>query len=595
METESDESSLSPAAVTAHLAKKPLPRPRGAASHAGTAKAFDKRVRITEQQKAETVQQIMTNPSMSYTDLGEWYKEQYKLDKAPSNAVICQWLKPEKRKELLQFLAKETCAAKLDSKSKKLSDNPEMEEELFDWFRRHEQRQAVITDCVLQVKAKELCQKRKITFKASRSWVRKFKLRHGIGIKVLHGEAGSADRQWVSVARAVLPTLLKDVARENIWNADETGYFFRALPRRTLAVQCRKELKIAKDRITVMLACNASGTQKMNMLVIGTAKRPRCFGKSWQPTDHNIFYEYNKTAWMDGKIFSRWAHEFNRMQIRKFGRESDMKAWLLLDNSSTHVLPDNATETVWDVDGFKLRGFIMSHTNAVFALANTTSETQALDAGIIANVKLKGRTKYVEWVLERLESEEGLTADKCKPDVRQAMMWFAEAWQEVTKETIVNCWNHTKTLPCASAEEPVIMHDTVLDELKQLLLDFGAASHGEVCTAEEYINIEAEQWIEAPDSDDDESPLAAVLAECDEPSGQDACEDDSVEVKVMSLKEARAAAAELKLFLEENKRKSQDDMKKVCADLSRMTVTARHVQPAVSAFFGPAPANRDPV
>ena len=77
--TESDESSLSPAAVTAHVAKKPLPRPLGAASHAGTTKAFDKRVRITEQQKAETVQQIMTNPSMSYTDLGEWYKEQYKL------------------------------------------------------------------------------------------------------------------------------------------------------------------------------------------------------------------------------------------------------------------------------------------------------------------------------------------------------------------------------------------------------------------------------------------------------------------------------------------------------------------------------------
>ena len=99
METESDESSLSPAAVTAHLAKKPLPRPRGAASHAGTAKAFDKRFRITEQQKAETVQQIMTNPSMSYTDLGEWYKEQYKLDKAPSfysrggrtNSIVCRF------------------------------------------------------------------------------------------------------------------------------------------------------------------------------------------------------------------------------------------------------------------------------------------------------------------------------------------------------------------------------------------------------------------------------------------------------------------------------------------------------------------------
>ena len=37
-------------------------------------------------------------------------------------------------------------------------------------------------------------------------------------MKVLHGAAGSADKQWVSVARAVLPTLLKRVERENRWN-----------------------------------------------------------------------------------------------------------------------------------------------------------------------------------------------------------------------------------------------------------------------------------------------------------------------------------------------------------------------------------------
>ena len=74
---------------------------------------------------------------------------------------------------------------------------------------------------------------------------------------------------------------------------------------------------------------------------------------------------------MDGKIFSRWANKFNRMQIWKFGREIDVKAWVLLDKSSTHVLPDNAINrinTIWDVDGLKRRGFKMSHTNADFAL-----------------------------------------------------------------------------------------------------------------------------------------------------------------------------------------------------------------------------------
>ena len=74
----------------------------------------------------------------------------------------------------------------------------------------------------------------------------------------------------------------------------------------------------------------------------------------------------------------------------------------------------------------------------------------------------------------------------------------------------------------------------MLDELKQLLLDFSTFSGADVCTAEELISIEAERWTEAPDSDDDESPISVALAECAEPSEQD-CEDDSVEVKVFSL------------------------------------------------------------
>ena len=104
-----------------------------------------------------------------------------------------------------------------------------------------------------------------------------------------------------------------------------------------------------------------------------------------------------------------------------------------------------------------------------------------------------------------------------------------------------------QTLPCA--EVPVILHDEVLMAMIVLLRNVKKYMN--------IVNIEAdsvERWIEAPESDDDESPLVAVLAECEEPSRQDACDDDSVEVKAMSLQtwKARAAAAELMLFLEEN-------------------------------------------
>ena len=58
-----------------------------------------------------------------------------------------------------------------------------------------------------------------------------------------------------------------------------------------------------------------------------------------------------------------------------------------------------------------------------------------------------------------------------------------------------------------------------------------------------------------------------------------------VEVKVMSLKEVRDAAAAVLLFLEENRSSSQAAAREICDELSRMTLTARHVQPSVAELF----------
>ena len=82
----------------------------------GMDKAFDKRVRVTEEQKAKTVQHWQRT-GLSYLLLGEWCKDQFSLEKAPSNAVLCSWMKPEKRNQLLKVLETETSPAKLSSKA----------------------------------------------------------------------------------------------------------------------------------------------------------------------------------------------------------------------------------------------------------------------------------------------------------------------------------------------------------------------------------------------------------------------------------------------------------------------------------------------
>ncbi len=107
-------------------------------------------------------------------------------------------------------------------------------------------------------------------------------------------------------------------------------------------------------------------------------------------------------------------------------------------------------------------------------------------------------------------------------------MWMRDAWMDVKKETKVNCWNHTRILPAAIPAPLAVKEDneTVLDELRKLLLEFGA-SGSDICSAEEFIDIPAERWTESSKSDDDESELAAVLHECEDSTGTDAVDDDS--------------------------------------------------------------------
>lgn len=45
------------------------------------------------------------------------------------------------------------------------------------------------------------------------------------------------------------------------------------------------------------MCVNATGTDKLKLVVIHTAKRPRDFGRTWQPTEF-VDYFANTKAWM---------------------------------------------------------------------------------------------------------------------------------------------------------------------------------------------------------------------------------------------------------------------------------------------------------
>lgn len=156
----------------------------------------------------------------------------------------------------------------------------DVDQALLKWFTQQRLNNVTISGAILRTKAEEFGNKIHGEFVCSESWIDRWKVRHNISSGKIVGESASVDNNvvnnWITT---VWPQIRKKFSEEDIYNADETGLFYKLTPDRTLKFreeQC-KGGKLSKDRITVLLCTNMSGKDKRKLLVIGKSKNPRCF------------------------------------------------------------------------------------------------------------------------------------------------------------------------------------------------------------------------------------------------------------------------------------------------------------------------------
>jgi hypothetical protein len=133
-------------------------------------------------------------------------------------------------------------------------------------------------------------------FSCSDGWLSGFKNHFGTKATVLHssGEAERANTGGIALARGNVRLLLEGYSADDIFNQVETGMFWRQTLARRLATGNKTGRKKDKQGITASLAYNASGMEKAQLFLIGKAKRPRSYPKSFQPErDLNIRYSNN--------------------------------------------------------------------------------------------------------------------------------------------------------------------------------------------------------------------------------------------------------------------------------------------------------------
>ena len=94
------------------------------------------------------------------------------------------------------------------------------------------------------------------------------------------GESKKVDEDVVmSWINRTLPNLVEKYSPDCIYNADETGLFWKMLPESTLDIKGNKCTggQQQKDRLLILFYCNSDGSDKLEPLEVGKYKNPRCF------------------------------------------------------------------------------------------------------------------------------------------------------------------------------------------------------------------------------------------------------------------------------------------------------------------------------
>ena len=346
-------------------------------------------------------------------------------------------------------------------------------------------------------KAHEIAQRLGIeNFRGSNGWLTRWKARHNIKQRVISGESGDVRGETVESWLERIPAIVEGYDAKNIWNCDEMGCFWKALPDKGLAERKKscKGGKRSKLRVTITFFVNALGESESLPIVIWKSENPRCF-KGVKKSQLPVCYYSQKKSWMTADILKDILSKINGRLVR-----DQRFILLLMDNAGCHP-PDMAEK--------------FSNIRVVFLPANTTSRLQPLDLGIIKKFKTYYRKFFMRYVLTRIEECSTATEVTNSITILHAIQWIAEAWKCVDSVVIIKCFRKAGILDgdFNVVQTNVIRDDPFRDLDPQLeedqsdpeLLSLMKQTHGdEHCSFETFVcdndclatclNMENEQW-----------------------------------------------------------------------------------------------------
>jgi hypothetical protein len=192
------------------------------------------RCRLSNAQRKQMCEYSKKNPFARHQDIADEFMQRYpglKLDRSTISKVL-------KKKE--QYLLLEENSTTQNRYKNRRAKYPELEMAMNLWVSQVSAAGLILTDELVKLKGRDFGQHLGIpddNVKFSNGWITNFKKWNSLRRYQLHGEASSAPLDSLPGERIKLQELLSQYQPEDIYNADETGLFYRMLPHQTLAKQ----------------------------------------------------------------------------------------------------------------------------------------------------------------------------------------------------------------------------------------------------------------------------------------------------------------------------------------------------------------------
>jgi hypothetical protein len=373
---------------------------------------MSKRVRMTKAMQLQICTKRQQRPEMSLKELVEWAKEEFSLPKPPVKTTVMNALAAHMH---LKSMSADCLTRKQRHSQRQLN----IDSRIVELIVLSEHSNVAIFGRVIIRFAKKFSAElsapsgRRVLFTRA-GWLRYFVARYGFRFKRAHGEIGSVDFDEAAKSVEALRGVSGQYHPANVFNMDETAFFYKFMPRCSYVLNAAPALKQDKSRVTVVVCTNANGTEKLPLLFVGKSANPRWISRK----PHGVNYCGTSKGWMTVLVFQKWLRDLDK-EMKDAGR----RILLLLDSAPVHIEPEDPLNNV-----------------CVLKLPpNTTAAIQPMDQGVIASLKRGVMDLKIDAAVERLLDD---FEDPNSVSLVDAIEWCRDSWDNVSPKTIQNCWKH---------------------------------------------------------------------------------------------------------------------------------------------------------